>query len=141
MEKHVVIHSNEVKPFVVNETYSSKMLVDKFNTLSKGLQINEGTLKAGCKLHGHTHRPPFDEIYYVVRGEAYLNMNDTKYDLHAGSLVFIPGGTFHALENKSETEDFVVMTIWPNHPDPGVNPVYDKRVEAWGSSYQTIDPE
>ena len=56
----------------------------------------------------------------------------------AQDMVFIPGGTFHALANQSTTEDFVFLTIWPGQPEPGVNEVYDGRREAWGTTYREI---
>ena len=113
MGKGIVVKSSEVVPFKVDSSYSSKMLIDKSNSGSERLQINEGIVKAGCKLPGAVHKSPYDEIYYVIKGEATLHMDGEDYDLSPGSVVFIPWGTFHALENKSETEDFVVLTIWP----------------------------
>lgn len=78
---------------------------------------NEGTLEGGCKRPGAIHRAPYDEIYYALKGEAILHMSGDDYDISAGTIVFIPGGTFHALENKSDKEDFVLLTIWPLHPE------------------------
>jgi mannose-6-phosphate isomerase-like protein (cupin superfamily) len=75
----------------------------------------------------------------VLSGEASLRMDDVDYDLEPGSVVFIPADTFHALTNKSQTEEFVILTIWPGTPEPGANEVYDTRKEAWGTSYREID--
>ncbi len=33
-----------------------------------------------------------------------------------GKVVGIPGGTFHALSNKSQTEEFAIITVWPGQP-------------------------
>ena len=66
-------------------------------------------------------------------------MAGEHYDLKPGSVVFIPGGTFHALTNKSETEDFELITVWPGQPAPGANEMYDLRKEAWGTTYREIE--
>lgn len=138
MGKGIVIKSSEVMPFKLDDSYSSKMLFDKYNTGSERLQINEGIVKAGCKLPGAVHKAPYDEIYYAVKGEAVLHMDGDDYDISPGTIVFIPGGTFHALENKSDTEDFVLLTIWPLQPEPGVNEVYDMRIKEWGTSFKKM---
>ena len=137
MGKGFVVNSSNVAPFRVSDAYISKMLIDKHNCGSEHLQVNEGVVTAGGKLSGAAHPEPYDELYIVIRGEAILHMDDMDYDLSPGSVVFIPWDTFHALENKSETEDFVLLTVWTQTPEPGGNDVYDMRLKAWGSSYKT----
>ncbi|MFH0760195.1 MAG: cupin domain-containing protein [Bacteroidota bacterium] len=136
MKRGRVIHSSEVKPFVVDDTYSSKMLMDDIVAGGKAIHINEGTLKAGCSTPGGVHQAT--EIYYVVKGEAVLHLGEEKTDIKAGSLVYIPAGVFHALDNKSRTEDFILLTLWEN---PEHNELYHARVKAWGKSFKTIDED
>ncbi|NLZ54766.1 MAG: cupin domain-containing protein [Thermoanaerobacteraceae bacterium] len=133
MANTVVVNSWEVKPFVLNESYSSKMLLDDTLSGTKTIQINEGTLKAGCSTPGDKHED--DEIYYIVKGEAVLYLDGKAYDVKPGSLAFIPAGVFHSLENKSKTEDLVLLTFWRN---ASANEVYDMRIKAWGKSFKTI---
>ena len=136
MPKGKIINSWEVKPFVLDETYSSKMILDDIVAGTETIQINEGTLKGGSSTHGAVHRA--DEIYYVVRGEAILHLDNETYDIKAGSTVFIPEGVFHSLDNKSSTEDFVLLTFWLKAED---NEVYDMRLKKWGKSFKTIYEE
>lgn len=142
MPRGTVVKVDRVMPFSppgAEEIYVSKMLLDKDNSDSQQLQVNHGVVKAGQSLPGAAHPAPYDEIYYVLSGEASLDMDGVDYDLEPGSVVFIPAGTFHALTNKSQTEDFTILTIWPGTPEPGANEVYDTRKEAWGTSYREID--
>jgi len=139
MAKGTFIRTSNVKPFIVDRNYSSKMLLDKFNSESKGIQLNEGTLGPGCSTPGAAHMAPHDEIYYVIKGEAVLTMDGVKYEIAPGDVIYIPCETFHSLDNKSDTDDFVLMTIWPEHPAEGANEVYDMRLKAWGKSYETLD--
>lgn len=139
MKKGTVVRVGEVMPFAPPEFkghYSSKMLIDKSNSGSEKLQINHFTLKPGCRTEGAAHRAPYDEVYYVLSGQAVLHMDGADYDIERDTVVFIPGGTMHSLTNKSETEDFVILTIWPLQPEPGVNGVYDLRKRTWGETFR-----
>lgn len=144
MEKGTVIKIDKVKPFSPPEfkgEYSSKMLLDIFNSGSEKIQVNHGVLKAGCVTGGAVHAPPHDEVYIVLSGEAILHMGGVDYDIEEGTVAFIPGGTFHSLTNKSKIEDFVIITIWPGQPEPGANEVYDMRKKEWGKTYMEIEED
>ncbi len=136
MKQGKIINSWEVKPFVVDATYSSRMLLDDVVAGAKTININEGVLKGGQRTGGGSHEK--DEIYYVVSGKATIYLDQEPGDIQAGSLVFIPGGVHHYLVNQSATEDFVILTFWQNAAD---NEVYNVRVQAWGKSFKTIDED
>lgn len=136
MKKGIIINSWEVKPFKVDDTYSSKMLLDDIIAGEDTIQINEGILKGGCNTGGGIHKR--SEIYYIVKGEGVLHLGENKYDIKPGSVVFIPGGLFHSLDNKSKMEDLVILTFWMNASD---NEVYNMRMKAWGKSFKTIYEE
>ena len=131
-----IIHSSRVKPFVCDAAYSSKMLLDDAVAGTEAINVNEGTLKGGGKTGGGVHNE--NEIYYVVRGEAVLHLDDELHDIQAGDLVFIPAGVFHSLDNKSATEDFVLLTLWER---AAYNEVWHTRLQAWGTTFKTIDEE
>ncbi len=141
MSQGKVVHPEKVMPFIApgcEGIYVSRMLIDTYNCGSKKIQVNHGTVKAGQCLPGAVHEG-HDELYIVLKGHADLKMKDDHYDLKTGSVVFIPGGTFHALTNKSLTDDFELITVWPGQPAPGVNELYDMRKEAWGTTYREIE--
>jgi oxalate decarboxylase/phosphoglucose isomerase-like protein (cupin superfamily) len=52
--------------------------------------------------------------------------------------VFIPAGVFHSLDNKSGTEDFVLLTFWQRASS---NEVWHLRKQAWGKTFKTIDED
>ncbi len=136
MSKGIIIQSREVKPFVCDSSYSSKMLLDDLVAGMEAINVNEGTLKRGSKTSGATHAE--NEVYYVVSGEAVLHLDDETFPVEPGCLVFIPAGVFHSLENKSETENFVLLTLWQR---AGSNEVWHARMKAWGKSFKTVDEE
>lgn len=134
MPRGTVIDSAAVRSFTVSGAYSSKMLLDRTNSESDGLNLNEGTLRAGRRLPGGAHEG-YDEVYYILRGSGTLHMDGAEYPVRKGSVVHIPGGTFHALDNTRGTEDLILLTVWARHPEPGANEVYDQRIMAWGKSF------
>ena len=141
MGKGTVVQVDKVMPFAPAEfkgEYVSRMLIDVFNSGSERLQVNHGLVTAGCGTPGAAHPEGYDELYIVMSGEAVLHMDGVDYDLEKGSVVFIPGGTMHGLTNKSDREDFEIMTIWPGQPEPGANEVYDMRKAAWGTTYREV---
>ena len=141
MAQAKVVRPEKVMPFIApgcEGKYISRMLIDTYNCGSEKLQVNHGTVKLGQGLPGAVHEG-HDELYIVLKGHANLNMAGEHYDLEAGSVVFIPGGTFHALTNKSKTEDFEFITVWPGLPEPGINEIYDMRKEAWGTTYREVE--
>jgi mannose-6-phosphate isomerase-like protein (cupin superfamily) len=141
MSKGKVVKVSKVMPFspTPNGEYISRMLIDVFNSGSDRLQVNHGVLKGGGSFADAVHEAPNDEMYIVLSGQAVLTLDGVKYDIEKGSVVFIPGGTSHGLVNKSKTEDFELITVWPGQPTPGANKVYDMRKEAWGTTYREVE--
>ena len=134
MAKFKVIDPARVQAFVPDESYSSKLLMDDFVAGTPAVNINEGTLKGGCSTSAGVHEK--DEIYYAVRGEAVLHLDDEQFDLTPGMVAFIPGGVRHSLDNKSDTDEFVLLTLWEKAE---YNGMHHKRIAAWGTSFKTID--
>lgn len=132
-KKGKVINPTEVKAFVCDKTYSSKLILDDEVAGESAININEGTLAPGCSTAGAVHEKA--EIYITMKGEALLHMGDESFDLKPGIVGFIPGGVFHSLENRSKTDEFVLLTLWLDAKD---NEVYHQRIKAWGKSFKTI---
>jgi quercetin dioxygenase-like cupin family protein len=136
MPEAKIIRSGLVKGFVCDPSYSSKMLLDDSVAGMHAINVNQGVLKGGGRTAGATHEQ--NEIYYVLAGEAALGLDDQIHDIQAGDLVFIPAGVFHALENKSQSQDFILLTFWERAED---NEVWHARLKAWGKTFKTIDEE
>ena len=131
-----IIRSAKVKEFVCDPSYSSKMLLDDSVAGTHAINVNQGILRGGGRTAGATHEQ--NEIYYVLAGEAVLRLDEESHDIQAGDLVFIPAGVFHGLENKSQTQEFILLTFWERAAD---NEVWHARVKAWGKSFKTIDED
>lgn len=145
-ETELIVRADEVESFTlpdIADIYESQCLIDKDGVNSQYLHVNRGTLMAGKKLHGGSHPAGSDECYYVLRGRARLALGGDPntgegskvYEIGPDIAVFIPGGTFHALDNPYD-EDLVILTIWPRLPEPGANRIYDERRRVWGTSFR-----
>ena len=128
-----VIDAKKVMPFVVDETYSSRMLLDDALAGTRTIQINHGTVAPGCALGGAAHGK--DEVYYMVSGSGTLKLGESVIPVYAGQVIFIPAGCFHALTNGSDSEPLVLLTLWR---EPEDNEVYNQRIAAWGTSFRLI---
>lgn len=128
---------NRVKPLVFGKEYESRMILDHVITgRDDVIQINHGTVKAGCALGGATHEE--DEIYYILSGNGKLQLNDEIIDVFPNQVIFIPAGCFHALDNSDSKEDMCILTFWK---DWRFNDAYEARLNLWGKSFKTVDED
>ena len=85
---------------------------------------------------------PYEEAYYILSGRAVLALGEndqkTTCDVGPGTVAFIPAGCGHRIDNTG-TEDLVILTMMPQHPVPGANPLYDERKKTWGTSFRLVD--
>lgn len=45
---------------------------------------------------------PFDEIYFVIRGDGFILIKDKKYNIKAHSFIYVPANTEHRFFGNSE---------------------------------------
>jgi mannose-6-phosphate isomerase-like protein (cupin superfamily) len=141
IDKQLVMRLSDVEEFSpkgCEEIFSSRMLIDANSVGSKQLVVNEFTLNAGQNSYPGVHPPPYDEVYYVIKGKGWLILKDEqtiKYEVEPGIIAFIPAGTEHCLENPFP-EDLVLLTFMPRQPEPGVNLLYDERKATWGTTFR-----
>ena len=72
--------------------------VDPKNGGSSHLVFMTADIKPGGEIPAHKH-PGADEILYLESGTARVHLGDTTRAVHGGATVFIPAGTWIAVEN------------------------------------------
>lgn len=133
----LVVNVDKVKPLIFGKEYESRMILDHVITgRDDVIQINHGTVKAGCALGGATHEE--DEIYYILSGHGKLKLDDKIEEVKPNQVIFIPAGVFHALDNRESDEDMCILTFWRDYR---FNDAYEERIKQWGKSFKTIDEE
>lgn len=135
--KPVVVDVDKVKPLSFGKSYDSRMILDHVITKRDNvIQINHGTVKAGCSLGGAAHEE--DEIYYILSGNGKLKLDDEIIDVYDNQVIFIPAGCFHALDNSQSDQDMKILTFWRDYR---FNDAYEERIKQWGKSFKTIDED
>ena len=133
----LVVDVANVKPLVFGKEYESRMILDHVITgRDNVIQMNHGTVKAGCALGGAAHEE--DEIYYILSGKGKLKLGEDIVDIKGGQVVFSPAGCFHALDNRESQEDMCLLTFWR---DWRFNDAYEERIKQWGKSFKTVDED
>lgn len=141
MSQAKVVYPEKVMPFIApgcENLYSSRMMIDLFNCGSEKIQVNHGVVEPGKALPGAAHEG-HDEVYVILKGHAMLDMAGEMYELKPGTVVFIPGDTFHAIHNEESKEALELVTVWAGQPAKGANELYDMRLEEWGTTYREAD--
>lgn len=129
------VETAKVKPLVFGKEYESRMILDHVVTgRDDVIQINHGTVKAGCALGGAAHEE--DEIYYILSGKGKLTLNEEVIDVVPNQVIFIPAGCFHALDNSMSKEDMCILTFWR---DWRFNDAYEERIKQWGTSFKLVE--
>lgn len=139
-KKNLVFNVRDVagfSPAQYEDAFVSHMLVDQESVGSERLVMNYFILKPGMSTDPGSHPVPFDEVYYILRGQGILYLNESRepYDLVPDTVSFIPGGTVHSVVNTGLV-DLEMITVMPGPLIAGVNTLYDERKERWGSSFK-----
>ncbi len=144
MKKERVVRADEVMPFSPDRSegkYESRLLIESEGAGSTRLTLVQATVRPGVGSgEAECHPVPYDEAYYILRGQARVEFDDGKesYAVGPDTAVFIAAGTKHRIENAG-TEDLVFLGMSPLQPmEEGVNGVWDARKRAWGTSFRKV---
>jgi mannose-6-phosphate isomerase-like protein (cupin superfamily) len=122
MKKVLVVNPEDVEPIKLTQRVNFK-LVDPTTTGSEHLTLGMVIVepKGVCK-PAHSHGDQ-EEIFFCVRGEGLVVLEDSKVKVKPYDAVFIPKGAYHGLENPHKTPLEVLWIIsppgWPfdKHPE------------------------
>ncbi len=69
-----------------------------------------GFLPAGRKAILHYHKIS-EELYYVTDGFGRVRVGEQYFEVKKDSMIYVPAGKVHALENGSDTEELKVLCV------------------------------
>ena len=103
-------HKAELKPLVLNPDDGRAYPMGRMSAVFKAdleetnstLSVSEWWLEPNTE-GPHIHKHPETHLFYVIEGSlaVYLQSKDW-FEVKKGSYVFIPGGTEHGFENRSD---------------------------------------
>jgi quercetin dioxygenase-like cupin family protein len=70
-------------------------------------------LRAGPPPHDH----PWDEAYYIVRGEVRFSIDGRDEVVRAGDFIYAPAGTLHGFQGASSEPARVIIFDAPAHAE------------------------
>jgi quercetin dioxygenase-like cupin family protein len=82
------------------------MLLDT-TVLNGILFLAHGVLKPGKVIEPHVD--PYEEIYYVLEGQAVMLVEDEKRRVWRADAIWIPHDSVHGLENDSDEECMILI--------------------------------
>ncbi len=85
----------------------------------------------------HLHQSE-DEIIFVYAGEGLQRLGETEHTVAAGSLVYIPRGTWHGLRNPATTGDLIIVAIFT---PTGMEHYFRAIGTDAGEEYKPLTPE
>jgi len=76
------------------------------------LNVTHVRIWPGETVPAHVHNDE-DQVYFVVSGEGFVELDSKRTPVHAGSAVLIPVGTEHLITNTgSEPLDYVFFVVF-----------------------------
>ena len=82
-----------------------------------GLSVIQEQMPPGAKEVFHYHQKA-QQFFYILSGEAVMEMNGQKTHLRAGQGLHVPRGTQHQIRNESSHPvEFLLISQPPSHGD------------------------
>jgi len=119
-----------------------KMLMNGMHLEGEWNCVEYVVLTPGASVGEHVHMRT-EEIYYIVRGQAVVTMNDVELHAGPGDLITTPIGAAHSIANRTDEDmHFFVIEVFPNAGEaaaPGRLNVPARLPDADGVRRATVD--
>lgn len=101
-----------------------EIIVEKSNLHNPQSYIGKGILKPGTVIPKHAHLAS-DEYLYFIKGAGIMTIDGKDYEVKDGQTIYIPMGTKHSYENKSEETAEAIQVYTPGGPE--------QRFKTWSN--------
>ena len=78
---------------------------------SQRLSVIFEQLVPGDEIPIHLHEDA-DEVLFIHSGEGIERLGENEHGVRAGSIIYVPQGTWHSLRNTSPTENLNVLAVF-----------------------------
>lgn len=88
-------------PFTTKDGSTIRSLLDRANAPVANQSLAEASIPAGAATERHYHRVS-EEFYYLLGGEAEMEIDGEMRIVRAGDAVLIPAGAWHRIKALAE---------------------------------------
>jgi mannose-6-phosphate isomerase-like protein (cupin superfamily) len=104
------------KPFTARDGAKIYELDSAKDRKRRGVGFAAGFLEPNKKAVKHYHKVS-DEIYYVVSGNGTIQLDKEEMDVKKGSLIYVPKGTLHGLNNPEDRDLKILCVSFPEYKE------------------------
>jgi len=98
---------NDVPAFTTKDGSEIRELLAERNSCIRNQSLAEARLKPGMSTTPHYH-PKTEEIYYILRGEGRMQIDQQSRQVGPGDAIAIPPGSAHQITSTG-TEELVFL--------------------------------
>lgn len=106
-------------------------------TGSQQLIMGTEQIAAGTSIPVHMHEHE-DEIIFIHRGQGRATVGGETVDVKEGATVYVPKGTWHAIQNEEGTQPVDMLWIFSQ---PGMDDFFHELSVPFGSPLRQITPQ
>jgi len=104
-----IVNRNDTTAFTTKDGSTIREILAYRNSVIQNQSLAEATVPVGGATAEHYH-PKSEEIYYIVKGEGKMKINDEIREITVLDGIAIPPGAPHKLWNTGD-EDLVLLCM------------------------------
>ena len=113
--------------------------VDPAKTGSSQMVMGTQYVEGEIPLHQHEHE---EELLFVHQGQGIGMLGDQRVPLQAGSMIYIPPGTWHGFQNTADGASQIMWVVTPGSGEQTQLEHFFREVGAPpGTEVQSLTPE
>jgi quercetin dioxygenase-like cupin family protein len=89
------------KEWIKGEKYRKRILLDNF---TKNINLIEDVIIEANGIIPLHHHDFTDEIFYIVKNSAIMIVNDKRFKVNEGDMIYVNKNEKHSFENKNDSE-------------------------------------
>jgi mannose-6-phosphate isomerase-like protein (cupin superfamily) len=103
---------SEAEPFITTDGSIIRSLLDLSVSPVANHSMAEAALPPGGRTERHHHKVS-EEMYYLVEGEALMEIDGEERAVTVGDAILIPVGSWHQITNTGSGEMRMIVTCAP----------------------------
>lgn len=104
------------KPFTTADGSTIRSILDSTNSPVEKQSLAEARLSAGGETQRHYHRLS-EEIYFMLEGEAWIEVDDVQQKIGPGDAILIPPGAWHQVKAITDIQFLCCCAPVYSHED------------------------